>query len=51
MTDAVEPTLVTAPHIALVWRFDQPTEVISSAAVGGGIGRVDWIVNVGVGSG
>ena len=51
MTDAVEPTLVTAPHSVLVWRFDQPTEVISSAAVGGGIGRVDWIVNVGVGSG
>ncbi|MCY3948424.1 MAG: adenosylcobinamide amidohydrolase [Acidimicrobiaceae bacterium] len=51
MTDAVEPTLVTAPHSVLVWRFDQPTEVISSAAVGGGLGRVDWIVNVGVGSG
>ena len=51
MTDATEPTLVTAPHSALVWRFDQPTEVISSAAVGGGIALVDWIVNIGVGSG
>ncbi|WP_419944191.1 adenosylcobinamide amidohydrolase [Candidatus Poriferisodalis sp.] len=51
MSAAVEPALVTAPHSALVWRFDQPIELISSAAVGGGIGRVDWIVNVGVGSG
>lgn len=51
MSDAVTPTLVTAPHSALVWRFDQPAEVISSAAVGGGTGRVDWIVNIGVGSG
>ena len=48
---AVEPTLVAAPHSALVWRFDQPTEVISSAAVGGGIGQIDWVVNIGVGSG
>lgn len=51
MSDAVEPTLVTAPHSALVWRFDQPTEVISSASVGGGIAQIDWIVNIGVGSG
>ena len=50
MSDAVEPTLVTAPHSALVWRFDQPTEVISSASVGGGIAQIDWIVNIGVGS-
>ena len=51
MSAAVEPTLVTAPHSALAWRFDEPTEAISSAAVGGGIRRVDWIVNIGVGSG
>ncbi|WP_419863473.1 adenosylcobinamide amidohydrolase [Candidatus Poriferisodalis sp.] len=51
MSAVVEPTLVTAPRSALVWRFDQPTEVISSAAVGGGIGQIDWIVNIGVGSG
>ena len=51
MSDAVEPTLVTAPHSALVWRLDQPTEVISSASVGGGIAQIDWIVNIGVGSG
>ena len=51
MSAVVEPTLVTAPHSALVWRFDQPTEVISSASVGGGIGQIDWIVNIGVGSG
>lgn len=51
MSDAVEPTLVTAPQSALVWRFDQPIAVISSAAVGGGISQVNWIVNIGVGSG
>lgn len=51
MSAAVEPTLVAAPHNALVWRFDEPTEAISSAAVGGGIALIDWIVNIGVGSG
>ena len=51
MSAAVEPTLVAAPHSALVWRFDEPTEAISSAAVGGGIALINWIVNIGVGSG
>lgn len=51
VTDTVEPNLVTAQHGVLVWRFDQPTEVISSAAVGGGIALVNWTVNIGVGSG
>lgn len=45
---AVEPTVVRASHDVLVWRFDRPMEAISSAAVGGGTGRIDWIMNIGV---
>ena len=31
-----------------MWRFDQSTAAISSATVNGGIGRIDWIANIGV---
>lgn len=33
---------------ALVWRFGSPVEAISSAPVGGGWGRIDWVANIGV---
>lgn len=36
MNAAVEPSVVAGPSSALVWRFDQAGEAISSAAVGGG---------------
>ena len=48
MSAAVEPTLLRVPFRALVWRFDQSTEAISSAAVGGGMTLIEWMVNIGV---
>ena len=33
------------PRPVLVWRFKEPTVVLSSAAAGGGLGRRDWILN------
>ena len=32
----------------LVWRWDTPTAVLSSAPVGGGLAEVEWLLNVGV---
>jgi adenosylcobinamide hydrolase len=42
--------LVASPHRAeglplLVWRFDQPLTVASTAPAGGGIGRRQWMIN------
>ena len=34
----------------LVWRWESPTRAVSSAAVGGGIGDIDWVLNIGVAS-
>jgi len=31
---------------ALVWRFDHPMRMVSSASVGEGVGVVDWVCNV-----
>ncbi len=41
------PELVRPPDAPplLVWRFDPPRTVLSSAPVGGGLGRRSWIVN------
>lgn len=45
------------PHLAaaasehrgvLVWRWDTPTAVLSSAPVGGGLGEIEWVLNAGV---
>ncbi|MXZ29282.1 MAG: adenosylcobinamide amidohydrolase [Acidimicrobiia bacterium] len=51
---AVEPVLrvvAAAPRGALIWRWPLAVEALSSAAVGGGRSRLDWVVNVGVDSG
>lgn len=32
----------------LVWRWDTPMAVLSSAPVGGGLGEVEWALNIGV---
>lgn len=40
----------TTLHL-LLWQFDTPMQVASTAAVGGGIGLKDWVLNVGVSSG
>ena len=48
MSAAVEPAVASVPEDVLVWRFDRPTEAVSSASVNGGAGRIDWILNVGV---
>lgn len=51
---AVEPVLrvgAPAPRGALVWRWPGAVEALSSAAVGGGLSRPDWLINVGVDSG
>ena len=32
----------------LVWRWDTPAAVLSSAPVGGGLGEIEWALNVGV---
>ena len=45
---ALEPAVASVDGDVLVWRFDRPTEAISSASVNGGAGRIDWILNVGV---
>jgi adenosylcobinamide hydrolase len=29
----------------LVWRFDEPRAVASTASIGGGLGRRDWVIN------
>ena len=50
----VEPVLrVTdgAPRGVLVWRWPATVNALSSAAVGGGASRPDWVINVGVNSG
>jgi len=39
------------PWPFLVWRFDRPRRVISSAPVGGGIGERSWVLNAQVRSG
>ena len=50
----VEPSLrVTeaAPRGALVWRWSAAVTALSSAPVGGGLSRPDWVINIGVDSG
>ena len=34
----------------LVWRWPAPVPALSSAPVGGGFGRIDWVLNIGVAS-
>lgn len=34
----------------LVWRWPAPVSTLSSAPVGGGFGRIDWVLNIGVAS-
>ena len=49
----VEPVLrVTdaAPRGVLVWHWPEAVEALSSAAVGGGLSRPGWVVNIGVDS-
>lgn len=46
----IAPELVASHHRAaglplLVWRFDQPMTVASTAPAGGGIGRRRWMIN------
>jgi adenosylcobinamide amidohydrolase len=42
----MEPTTWSRAGLPfLVWRLDPPALVVSSAPVGGGLGRRDWIVN------
>ena len=41
----------TAGHRGvLVWRWAEPVAALSSAPVGGGLGWMDWVLNIGVGS-
>lgn len=48
------PTLVAVPPVGgaigpcLVWRFDDPRPVVSTAILGGGTGSASWILNVSV---
>ena len=54
MTVPVEPVLRAvdaAPRGVLVWQWPAAVETLSSAAVGGGPSRPDWVINVGVDSG
>ena len=51
MSIPVDPHLVPAAsghRGVLVWRWDTPTAVLSSAPVGGGLGEIEWVLNVGV---
>ncbi len=51
MTAPVDPVLAPAGaghRGVLVWRWGTPMRVLSSAPVGGGLGEVRWLVNVGV---
>lgn len=51
---ATEPVLrvtAAAPRGALVWRWPLAVTALSSAPVGGGLNRPDWVVNIGVDSG
>ena len=53
MSIPVDPHLVPAAsghRGVLVWRWDTPTAVLSSAPVGGGLGEIAWALNVGVSS-
>lgn len=50
---ATEPILRlsrSAPRGVLVWQWPAAVAALSSAAVGGGLCRPDWVVNIGVGS-
>ena len=50
---ATEPVLRlsgAAPRGVLVWRWPAEVAALSSAAVGGGPCRPDWVLNIGVGS-
>lgn len=54
MTEPVEPVLrraAAAPRGVLVWRWPATVDALSSAAVGGGFSKPDWVINVGVDSG
>ncbi|MEM7287188.1 MAG: adenosylcobinamide amidohydrolase [Actinomycetota bacterium] len=44
----MQPTLerVSTGESVLVWRHPAPVTVLSSASVGGGLGRVEWLVNI-----
>ena len=51
---AVEPVhraTQAAARGVLLWRWPQAVTALSSAAVGGGLGRPGWVLNVGVDSG
>lgn len=51
MSIPVDPQLAAAASEhrgVLVWRWDTPTAVLSSAPVGGGLGEIEWALNVGV---
>lgn len=45
---AAGPQLTTSggAEPVLVWRYDQPRLVLSSASVGGGLGVRNWVVNI-----
>ena len=50
----IEPVLrvaAVAPRGVLVWRWPRAVAALSSAPVGGGLSRPDWVVNIGVDSG
>lgn len=51
---AIEPILrvaQAAPRGVLVWRWPAAVSALSSAAVGGGASRPDWVINIAVDSG
>lgn len=52
MVSPITPEFVTPPvrdtRLSLVWRFASPRCALGSAPVGGGWGRIGWILNVGV---
>ena len=53
MSSRVEPYQVTAAtghRGVLAWRWAEPVPALSSASVGGGFGRIDWVLNIGVAS-
>ncbi len=52
MVNPITPEFLTSStpetRLSLVWRFDSPRIALGSAPVGGGWGRIGWILNVGV---
>jgi len=51
LTELVDPVLhpaVSGHRGILVWQWKTPMAAVSSSAVGGGMGEVGWVVNIGV---